>query len=92
MRALALAAAAALIALPACSSTSGFASRDEASSGSSTPTVSESRVRKNLGEHGYSNISDLHETSNGWSGAAIDASGKPVDFNVDHLGAILVVP
>jgi hypothetical protein len=76
----------------ACSPTSSASRGDEAIAGSSKEAMSESQVRKDLGDRGYSNVLDLRRTGSGWAGSAVDRNGKRVNFDVDHLGAILIAP
>ncbi len=101
MRPPVMAAAVILIALSGCSSWRSGSSNWSGASGSSTqsgatssPThaMSESQVRQDLGEHGYSNVSGLHRSGNDWTGAAVDSSGQPVNFDVDEQGVIVIIP
>lgn len=92
MRVPTIAAVAVLCSLAACSSMSDGARGDGAISGSSTSSMSEARVRQDLSDHGYTNVSDLHRSGDGWAGSAVDSTGKSVNVDVDHLGAILVLP
>jgi len=96
-----IAAAALLIGLSACSSwMSGSSTRSSDSSspmqsggsGSSTPRMSESQVRQDLSDHGYSNVSGLHPSDNDWTGSATDSSGTPLNFDVDPQGVIVIIP
>jgi hypothetical protein len=78
--------------MSACSPTSSTSRGDEATAGFSTEAMSETQVRKDLSDHGYSNVSDLRRSGSGWAGSAVDRNGKRVNLDVDHLGAILTVP
>ena len=96
MRMIIIAALALPLGLPACSSTSHPSAADKtpsAASGSSTARapLSESQIRDGLSDHGYSNISNLHKAGNDWTGSAVDSTGKPVVFDVDDYGVIVIV-
>jgi hypothetical protein len=92
VRVLAVAALVLVFALPACSSRMSASGSNTAASGSSTPAMDESQVRKDLSDHGYSNVSNLHRMPDTWAGSAVDNSGKPVNLDVDEYGVILVAP
>ncbi len=96
-----IAAAALLIGLSACSSWKSGSSTQSSDSGSSTPSagtgsstprMSESQVRQDLSDHGYSNVSGLHQSDNDWMGSATDSSGTPVNFDIDQQGVIVIIP
>jgi hypothetical protein len=85
-----------LIGLSGCHSwRTGPQSSDSGSSGttgSSARSMSESQVRRDLSDHGYGNVSSLHQSGNDWMGSATDSSGKPVNFDVDDQGVIVIIP
>jgi hypothetical protein len=96
-----MAAAVLLIGLSGCHSWRSGSSAQSSDSGSSmqsgataSPTgrMSESQARQDLNNHGYSNVSDMHRSGNDWMGSAIDSSGKPVNFDVDEQGVIVIIP
>jgi hypothetical protein len=97
----AMAAAVLLIASSGCSSWRSGSSTRSGDSGSSTQsgaaasptrTMSEPQVRQDLNNHGYSNVSGLRQSGSDWTGTAVDGSGKPVNFDVDEQGVIVIIP
>ena len=92
-----LLAVALLLSLPACSSrsptgTSAHSGDTGSAAGLATPAMNEAQVGQDLKDHGYSNVSKLHRSGNDWAGSAVDATGKPVDFDVDQFEVIVIVP
>ena len=92
-----MAAAVLLIGLSGCHSWESGSSTQSSDAGSSLQSgapgkMSEAQAREDLGNHGYSNVSDMHRSGNDWMGSAIDSSGKPVNFDVDEQGVIVIIP
>jgi hypothetical protein len=94
-----MAAAVLLIGLSGCQSWESGSSTQSSDSGSSsgatgspTGAMSEAQARQDLSNQGYSNVSDMHQSGNDWMGSAIDSSGKPVNFDVDEQGVIVIIP
>lgn len=96
-------AAALVIGLSGCSSWKSGSSTRSSDSGSPTQSglqsggtgssrMSESQVRQDLKDHGYSNLSGLHQSGNDWMGSATDSSGAPVNFDIDPGGVIVIIP
>jgi hypothetical protein len=65
----------------------GSSSPPPASSGSSTAPINASQARQILQDEGYSNVSNLHETSNGWQASAT-RNGQSTTVNVDNYGIV----
>ena len=63
----------------------------ETSGSSKAPKMSESQVRRDLQDHGYSNVSNLQRSGADWTGSAVDNTGRPVNFDVDDYGVIVIV-
>lgn len=72
------------------SSASGSSYAGSAQAGLPSTGASEAQLRQNLMRHGYSNISDIRQSSDGWVGTAVNARGQPVDFDADTGGVIII--
>ncbi len=59
---------------------------------SGTSVMNEAQARQNLSDHGYSNVANLHRAGDDWVGTAIDSSGKPVNFDINPAGNIVIMP
>ena len=57
------------------------------SSGSSTAPINESQARQILQDEGYGNISNLHQTDNGWQASAM-RNGQSTTVGVDNYGIV----
>lgn len=78
-----------VLTLSACSSMFGSErSTPVEYAGSSVPVMNETQITRDLQDHGYSNISNLHKSGNDWVGSAASKSGQSVDFDVDEHGVI----
>jgi hypothetical protein len=67
-------------------------SMQSSATGSSTRSMNESQVRRDLSDHGYNNVSSLHQSGSDWVGSATDTTGQPVNFDVDDQGVIVIIP
>lgn len=65
----------------------GSSSEPPATSGSSTAPINESQARQILQDEGYSNVSNLRETNNGWQASAT-RNGQSTTVNVDNYGIV----
>lgn len=80
-----------VLSLSACSSMFGSdtqSSKPVEYAGSSVPVMNETQITRDLQDHGYSNITNLHKSGNDWIGSAASRSGQSVDFDVDEHGVI----
>lgn len=66
---------------------SGSSSEPAATSGSSAAPISGGQARQILRDEGYSNITNLHETDNGWQASAT-RNGRSTTVNVDNYGIV----
>jgi hypothetical protein len=85
-----------LLGLAACSSnsrspSSGAATATSGSTAAAGPGMDEAQVLKDLRDHGYDNVSNLHRSGSDWRGSAVDNTGAPVQFDVDPQGLIAIV-
>lgn len=99
MRGVTIAAAALVLGLTGCSSmfgsgtsgssTAGYAGSSAPSAGSSLPSaaLSESQVRQELNNQGYTGVTNLQRSGGGWTGTATH-NGSTVDFSIDQNGVI----
>ena len=91
MRRLAMTGTLLVLSLSACSSMFGSGtgtSTPAGYAGSSAPVMNEAQITRDLQDHGYSNVSNLHKSGNDWVGSAANSSGQSVDFDVDQYGVI----
>jgi hypothetical protein len=75
-----------------CSSRTGSPTGNTPASGSARPAVSESQARKELSDHGYGSVFNLHPSGDSWAGSAVDSDGKPIIFQVNENGVAVVAP
>lgn len=66
---------------------SGSSSAPPPSSGSSTAPINESQARQILQDEGYANVSNLHQTNNGWQASAT-RNGQSTTVDVDNYGIV----
>lgn len=72
------------------SSASGSSYTGSSQAGSPSASASEAQLRQNLMRHGYSNVSNVRQSSDGWAGTAVNGRGQPVNFDADPAGIIII--